>query len=110
MSDNEIVTWSSHEAISIPASKSDVRDVVEYGSAQLSKRDMASVVAAFASESYEMAATFVWTKAAAVLKKQVATLGMAFVGEMLGRPDLDDDSDPSTSLADHEAIALAEDL
>jgi hypothetical protein len=35
---------------------------------------------------------------------------MDFVGEMLGRPDLDEDSDPSTSIGDHEAISLAEDL
>ena len=35
---------------------------------------------------------------------------MEFVGEMLGRPDLDEDSDPATSIADHEAVSLAEDL
>jgi hypothetical protein len=57
-----------------------------------------------------MVATFVWTKAVAVLKKQVATLGMEFVGEMLARPDLDEDSDPATSISDNEAISLAEDL
>lgn len=71
---------------------------------------MAAIVNAIENESYEMVATFVWTKAAAVLKKQVATLGMEFVGEMLGRPDLNEDSDPATSIADNEAISLAEDL
>jgi hypothetical protein len=57
-----------------------------------------------------MVATFVWSKASAVLKKQIATLGMDFVGEMLGRPDLNAHSDPATSIADYEAIRLAEDL
>jgi hypothetical protein len=52
----------------------------------------------------------VWAKASSVLKKQIASLGMEFVGEMLNRPDLDEDSDPSKSIADHEALALAEDL
>jgi len=57
-----------------------------------------------------MVSTFVWAKAAAAMKKQLATLGMEFVGEMLGRQDLDADSDPTTAIADHEVIALAEDL
>jgi len=71
---------------------------------------MKSIVAAFRNESYEMVSTFVWSKASAVLKKQIATLGMDFVGEMLGRQDLDENSDPATSIADYEAIRLAEDL
>jgi hypothetical protein len=71
---------------------------------------MNSIVNGLRNESYEMVSTFVWTKASAVLKKQISKLGMEFVGEMLGRPDLDEDSDPATSIADHEAISLAEDL
>jgi hypothetical protein len=35
---------------------------------------------------------------------------MEFVGEMLGRTDIIDDSDPSTSISDFEAISLAESL
>ena len=105
-----ISLWSPSDQVVIPPSESTPSEIVEYGKSQLSTREMRSIVSAFASESYEMVATFVWTKAAAVLKKQLATLGMEFVGEMLGRQDLDDDSDPSSSLADHEAISLAEDL
>jgi len=70
---------------------------------------MKSIVSGMENGSFEMVSTFVWTKAAAVLKKQISSLGMEFVGEMLGRPDLDEDSDPAT-IADHEALSLAEDL
>ena len=35
---------------------------------------------------------------------------MAFVGEMLGRPDLDEDSVPTVSISDYEAINLAREL
>lgn len=108
-SQTSIQPWGPSGAIAIPTSSTPT-EIVEFAKPQLSKRDMKSIVQAFENESYEMAATFVWTKASIVLKRQVASLGMDFVGEMLGRPDLDEDSDPATSLADNEAISLAEDL
>jgi hypothetical protein len=94
----------------IPTSAETPDDIVPYGRATLSKRDIQSILAGFNAQGYEMVSIFVWTKAAAALKKQLATLGMEFVGEMLGRPDLNDDSDPTAAIADHEVIALAEDL
>jgi hypothetical protein len=106
---NSLVPWSSAEVVKIPAHAGPI-DLVKYGNHHLSPRDMKSIVSAFQSESYEMVSTFVWSKASAVLKKQIATLGMDFVGEMLGRQDLDENSDPATSIADYEAIRLAEDL
>jgi hypothetical protein len=108
--ENAIAVWSASEVVKIPASESSPDAIVKYAAPSLSKRDMQSIVQGFKAESYEMVSTFVWTKAAAALKKQVATLGMEFVGEMLARPELDDDSDPATSISDHEAITLAEDL
>lgn len=107
--DNAIRPWSAEESAIIPKA-SEPDQIVIFARPQLSSRDMQSIVSAFNSESYEMVSAFVWSKAAAVLKKQISKLGMEFVGEMLGRPDLDEDSDPATSIADHEAIALAEDL
>jgi hypothetical protein len=107
---NAITVWTPSDIVSIPESAESPQDIVQYGKATLSKRDMQSIVAGFQTQGFEMVSTFVWTKAAAALKKQVATLGMEFVGEMLGRPDLNDDSDPATAIGDHEAIALAEDL
>jgi len=107
--DNAIRPWSPEDATIIPRA-SEPDQIVTFARPHLTTRDMQSIVSAFTSESYEMVSAFVWSKAAAVLKKQISTLGMDFVGEMLGRPDLDEDSDPATSIADHEAIALAEDL
>jgi len=107
--ENAIRPWSAREAAVIPA-QSDPDQIVVLARPQLTKRDMDSIVSAFNNESFEMVSAFVWSKASAVLKKQISTLGMEFVGEMLGRQDLDEDSDPATSIGDHEAIALAEDL
>ena len=77
---------------------------------QLSPRDVRSIQVAFESQSYEMASVFIWTRAASSLKRQIAGLGMGFVGEMLRRPDVDESSDPATAIGDYEAISLAEDL
>jgi hypothetical protein len=108
--DDRISVWIPSDVVDIPRSAETPEAIVEYGAATLSKRDVQSIITGFRAEGYEMVSTFVWTKAAAALKKRVATLGMEFVGEMLGRPDLNEDSDPTTSIADHEVIALAEDL
>jgi hypothetical protein len=108
--DSAITVWNATDAVAIPPGESAPEKIVPLAGATLSKRDLKSIEAGFKSESYEMVSTFVWIKAAAALKSQVATLGMEFVGEMLKRPDLDEDSDPSTSIADHEVIMLAEDL
>src|ERR1700734_3637873 len=99
---NPITVWNPSDVVEIPTSVETPDAIVRYGSATLSKRDMQSIVTGFQAQGYEMVSTFVWTKAAAAMKKQVATLGMEFVAEMLGRPDLDDDSDPTTAIADHE--------
>jgi hypothetical protein len=77
---------------------------------RLSERDQQAVVLAFGSGAYEMAATFVWTKALTTLKKQLSGLGMEFVGEMLGRIDLTDVSNPITDIREDEALELAEQL
>lgn len=108
--ESQIVPWNPSDLVVIPTSAETPAAIVEYGRATLAQRDIHSIIAGFEAQGYEMVSTFVWTKAAAAMKKQVATLGMEFVGEMLGRPDLNDDSDPTTAIADHEVITLAEDL
>jgi hypothetical protein len=108
MSQNALSVWEPNRAISIPenATPSQMARLAQ----QLSERDVRSIAAAFESGSYEMVSTFVWTRASASLKKQIATLGMDFVGEMLGRQDITENSDPLTAIGDYEAISLAEDL
>lgn len=108
--DNQIIVWSPSDVVDIPASADTPEAIVKYGAATLTSRDIQSIVTGFQAQGYEIVSTFIWAKAAAALKKQVATLGMEFIGEMLGRPDLNEDSNPATAIADHEVIGLAEDL
>ncbi len=103
-----LVPWS-HSNAYVLAANALPSDIVQQA-AILSDRDKTSLVMAIENESYEMAATFAWSKAMAALKKQLAHLGMEFVGEMLGRLDLDEASNAITDIREDEAIELAEQL
>jgi len=107
MSVNTLVPWSPTDVL-LPVN-AQPPDIVQRA-VLLSERDKNALVMAFDQEAYEMAATFAWTKAIAALKKQLAALGMEFVGEMLGRTDLDEASNPMSDIREDEAIELAEQL
>lgn len=107
--DPTLTAWNTDTEIAVTNS-TDPAEIVRTARPCLSDRDIAAVVDGYRAGHFEMVATFVWKKASINLKKQISALGMDFVGQMLGRPDLDDTSDPATSIGDHEAISLAEDL
>ncbi|MEZ6129482.1 MAG: hypothetical protein R3C59_12430 [Planctomycetaceae bacterium] len=108
MSGTALTVWEPNPPVEI-APDASAGDIAMHARA-LTERDMRSIATAFDSGSYEMVSTFVWTRAITGLKKQIASLGMEFVGQMLGRSDIDDDSDPATTIGEHDAISLAEDL
>lgn len=108
MSANALVPWEQSNAVTLSPT-AQLPDIV-HRAVQLNPRDRKALEMAFETEAYEMAATFVWSKAMAALKKQLAGLGMEFVGEMLGRTDLHEDSNPITDIREDEAIELAEQL
>ena len=103
-----LVTWEANPPLEISAARTPT-EIVSCARA-LTERDVRSITAAFTAGSYEMVSTYVWTRAVAALKKQIASLGMEFVGQMLGRSDIDDNSDPITAISEYDAISLAEDL
>lgn len=100
--------WTEPKA-NLPSTVRAPSDIVSYA-VQLSQKDQRQIVSAFTTESYEMAAGFVLKRTLSTLKRQLASLGMQFIGEMLGRSDIDDASSPSTSISDLEAIGLAREL
>lgn len=105
---DSIMIWKPNQPIEL-ASNASAGEIAEQARA-LTPKEVRSIASAFKAQSYEMVSTFVWTRAITALKKQVASLGMEFVGQMLGRADIDDDSDPTTAIGEHDAISLAEDL
>ncbi len=106
---SSIALWEAPETpASLPASAPP--EVIAARAIQLTPRERKAIVEAFSSGGYEMASTFVWTRAMAALKKQLASLGTDFVGEMLGRPDITEDSPAESVLTDTDAVRLAADL
>jgi hypothetical protein len=106
---NALTVWTEPTGTVVPKSESAPPAIVGAARA-LTSRDQRQIVTAFESESYEMVAGFVLNKALSQLKKQLSSLGMEFVGEMLGRQDLSDDSIPTVSISNFEAIRLAQEL
>lgn len=87
---------------------SDAQTIASY-SKHLSTREVQQITTGFSSGSYEMVTSYVWIRATTVLRKELAKLGMDFIGEVLGRPDITVDSLPQ-EVSETEAINLAENL
>ncbi len=103
------VPWSNNSRQIVPATTKNVSEITRHA-VQLRNRDIVQIVGAFQAEHYEMASSFVWTRTLTALKRQLASLGSEFIGEMLQRPDIDEDTDIVTAITPSEAITLAEDL
>lgn len=106
---NSVVVWKEPLGTIVPRDASTAASIAVVAK-NLSSRDQHQIVTAFQSEAFEMMAGFVLNKALSQLKRALASLGMAFVGEMLGRADLHEDSVPAVSISDFEAITLAREL
>jgi hypothetical protein len=104
----DITLWVPREAVTIPASIKEPNEIAGYAR-QLTKREKEQVLKAFEAGNYEMGALFLWSKTMAGLKKQLSSLGMDFIGQMLDRSDITTDSPPHV-LTDHDVVKLAEQL
>jgi hypothetical protein len=109
MSEHPVVPWEAVSREIVPHSARTPAEIAKRA-VQLRPREISQIVSAFSAEHYEMASTYVWSKAITGLKRQLATLGSEFVGEMLQRPDIDSRTDVVAAVTPSEAIALAEDL
>lgn len=106
---NSIAVWKEPLGTIVPKTAAQAYEIANVA-VNLSSRDQRQIITAFDSNSFEMLAGFVLNKALSQLKRALASLGMAFVGEMLGRADLDEDSVPTVSISNYEAITLAREL
>src|SRR5437016_1226969 len=88
---NEITLWEAKPSQIVPTSVTDPVQIAPHAR-QLSRREVQQIVQGFKSASYEMVSTFIWTRTISALKKQLASLGMEFIGEMLARPDISESS------------------
>ena len=110
MSNNtNVALWEARTGVPVSDATTSVPQIV--GAAkQLRERERLQIINNLTAGNFEVAATFIWHRSMALLKKQLAHLGNEFISELLQRPDIDEHSDISTAVSEAEAISLARDL
>jgi hypothetical protein len=109
MTGTKMELWTPSGLPDVPDTLSDPNRIASRA-LQLRDRERHQISTNFEAGNYELTAAFVWMRTMALLKKQLAALGMEFIGELLQRPDIDEFSDIRTTVSDSEAISLARDL
>lgn len=107
--DNEILLWQETNVNIVPTGLSSPADIAACAT-QLTQSEKAALISSFQSGGYEMATLFVWTKSMAALKRELGTLGVSFLAEMLGRQDIDEFDNVLEVISEREAIRLAGEL
>jgi hypothetical protein len=106
---NEIITWQPSNTDIIPKNAKTPLAISEYA-VQLGNKDKKQIITAFDSGHYEIAINYLWGKTIMALKKELSTVGLALLGEMLGRTDVDEDDELDSILTTKDTIKLAEEL
>lgn len=111
MKNDTPMLWTGTNGISIPSNINDPESIVKFANPDFFPiKQQEQIVKAFNIEAYDMAAEYAWKKAMIKLKETLATLGTKFLGEMLGRTDIDEYTPIDMLLTDYIAIQLAEQL
>lgn len=106
---NDITFWQPQSATLFPASLKTPQAIADRA-LQLSKRDKQQIIAAYKVEHYEIGLNFLWLRTMAALKRELATVGITLIGEMLGKVDVDEDDDIEDILTVRDTLMLAEEL
>lgn len=109
MENNTVALWRNTDLPVIPKKVNNIAEMVNLGM-QLTNKDQNQIIRTFEEGSYEMVATYIWTKAISSLKNQLGKMGVSFIAEMLDRPDINDHSNLQQAISEFEAIKLAEEL
>lgn len=101
---NPASLWSTPDGLQIPKSASS-EQILHLGR-QLKPMEIQPIVMLYQQEYYEGASNLIWTKGMHVLRERVLSLGLDFVGEMVGI----DDKNYIRELPSFEVINLASEL
>ena len=82
MSTNALTPWSATDLSTLPANAEPPQIIQR--AIQLSDRDQRALVSAFESESYEMAASYAWSRGAGDAKEAVSGIGNDVCGRDVG--------------------------
>jgi hypothetical protein len=108
MTDKALV-WKGPAGLPLPPSASSASDIMPYAQA-LTEKQKHHVIRAFNDEAFDMGAEYVWRRSMVKLRNALQSLGMKFIGEMLGNQDIDELSNIESVLTDYDTISLSEQL
>lgn len=106
---DKLTLWEPTAAEIIPSTATTMTEITQCA-VQLTSKDQRQISRALEAHDYEMGINYLWLKAMTALKRELGSLGIEFLGEMLGRTDVDDDDDVQDILTDKDALRLAEEL
>ncbi len=107
---NALIPWQSAKPALVPKDILEPAQIVDEYAITLRTVDKRSLVNAFKRGDYAMGAGHLWRRSIARLRERIGGLGMRFLGEMLNREDITEQSSPDAVLTDHDTIFLAEAL
>jgi hypothetical protein len=108
MASNELI-WAGPTGVAIPAEYTRPQEIITVANG-LTRKQKGDIALAFESKAYDMGAEYTWRRSMVRLKSTLKSLGMSFIGEMLGDEDIDEFSNIEMVLNDYNAISLAEHL
>ena len=106
---NNLVLWQPEKGKLIPSGSKAPTTITKYA-VQLSNKDKKQIISAYESGHFEMGVTYLWGKTVTALKKELSTVGVSLLGEMIGKTDVDENDDVEDILTTKDAIRLAEEL
>lgn len=106
---NNLTLWQPENGELLPSTAKTPTEIAQYA-AQLTDRDQRQIASAFDAGHFEMGVNYLWGKTLNALKKELSTVGVGLLGEMLGRPDVTEDDEVDDVLTARDAIRLAEEL
>lgn len=101
--------WQPASMDLVPSTAKTPAEIAECA-AQLGSKDKKQIVTAFQAGHFEIALNHLWGKTINALKKELSTVGVGLLAEMLGKANIGEDDDVDDILTSKEAIRLAEEL
>lgn len=108
MTDKALI-WKGPAGLPLPATAASASDIVPYAQA-LTEKQKNHVIRAFNDGAFDMGAEYLWRRSMIKLRNALQSLGMKFIGEMLGNKDIDEFSNIESVLTDYDTIKLSEQL
>tara|TARA_R110001583_G_C5649005_1_gene408530 strand:- start:735 stop:2057 length:1323 start_codon:yes stop_codon:yes gene_type:complete len=106
---SDITLWEPSSTDVLPIEANTPTEIAEYA-VQLNSKDKTQIAFALDNGFFEMGMNYLWSKTEQALKNELSSVGITFIGEMLGKIDVSEDDDINDIVTTRDSIRLAEEL